>query len=225
MADKSVVSVGVTTREDADTAISGRPTVTTLAALEAPPGSRAQVEVFQARTNPPQISDYRLCNVVMKLYDELHAPMRAHLRRYGVQGADAEDVIHEAFLRLLYHLKGGGAEENLRGWLFQVAYNLSVDLFRLNRHYLHLSTEETDGASRPEEPPDPAPDPQEVAIARETNARFLTAIAELTPQQQRCLLLRAEGLRYKQIAAILGVSIARVAKLIEHSTTFLAERL
>ena len=39
----------------------------------------------------------------------------------------------------------------------------------------------------------------------------------LTEQDQRCLALRAEGLRYREIADVLGMSLGAVAKSLERS--------
>jgi RNA polymerase sigma-70 factor, ECF subfamily len=163
---------------------------------------------------------------VVDLYDQLQPLLLAHLRGLGLTREDAEDVTHESFLRLLRHLLEARADENLRGWVFRVAYNLSMDVHRSNRHYqqgLHL--EMGCGSLNSQDAADPDPSPEDVVIRDERFHRLQKAVLQLTVQQRNCLLLRAEGLRYREIALRLGISVQRVAKLLERSTSHLAASL
>lgn len=163
---------------------------------------------------------------VIELYDQLQPALLAHLRGLGLTTEDAEDVMHESFLRLLRHLLEMRADENLRGWLYRVAYNLSMDLHRFNRHYLlPHSSEESAAISDSKDTVDPAPDPENVVLQQERFHRLQQGVMQLTVQQRTCVLLRAEGLRYREIASRLGISVQRVAKLLERSTSQLAAAL
>ena len=53
---------------------------------------------------------------------------------------------------------------------------------------------------------DSAPNPEESALQQEETRRVQAAFQQLSPQQRQCLILRAEGLRYRQIAEVLGIS-------------------
>jgi RNA polymerase sigma-70 factor (ECF subfamily) len=44
--------------------------------------------------------------------------------------------------------------------------------------------------------------------------RLRDGLEALSPQQRRCLYLRAEGLRYHEIAETLGVSLSTVAEYV-----------
>jgi DNA-directed RNA polymerase specialized sigma24 family protein len=48
------------------------------------------------------------------------------------------------------------------------------------------------------------------------------AIARLTPQQRYAVLLRSEGLRYREIGEVLGMGTKRVAELIQRALVRLA---
>jgi RNA polymerase sigma-70 factor (ECF subfamily) len=48
------------------------------------------------------------------------------------------------------------------------------------------------------------PSPERSLLQRERTLRFHRAIENLSDQQKRCLFLRLEGLRYPEIAAVLG---------------------
>jgi len=54
--------------------------------------------------------------------------------------------------------------------------------------------------------------------------RFEDAFARLTPKQRQCVLLRAEGFRYREIAEVLGISVQRVGELMQRSIALLEVR-
>jgi len=53
--------------------------------------------------------------------------------------------------------------------------------------------------------------------------RLRQAVAKLTPQQRECLRLRASGLRYREIAEVLGIGISSVGELVQRATARLRE--
>jgi RNA polymerase sigma-70 factor (ECF subfamily) len=230
MCANSVVLSEVSTCSNAGTLIFEETAVTTLLAalprdtMQATP-PRDEIGTHGEYKTAAQTVDYGQRKRINDLYERLQAPLTAYLRRLDVSVEDCEDIIHESFLRLITHLLVGAPEVNLRGWLFQVTYNLSIDIHRENRHFFALSLDESEGLSGKEEPVDTAADPQENAIREEMHRRLSTAVAQLTQQQKKCLLLRAEGMRYREIASVLGVSIQRVAKILEQGTAYLAEHL
>jgi RNA polymerase sigma-70 factor, ECF subfamily len=65
--------------------------------------------------------------------------------------------------------------------------------------------------------PDPAPNPEEALSSQQTRARLLAVIDALQEQDRRCLILRAEGLRYREIAAILDMSLSSVSASLSRS--------
>ena len=163
---------------------------------------------------------------VVDLYAQLQPKLLTHLRSLGLTTEDAEDVMHESFLRLLRHLLEVRMDGNLRGWVFRVAYNLSMDVHRANRHYQHGWQPDSESVLMHfDDPADPAPGPEDMVIHQERLERLQNAVLQLTNQQRNCLLLRAEGLRYREIASRLGISIQRVAKLLDRSTSQLAANL
>ena len=64
---------------------------------------------------------------------------------------------------------------------------------------------------------DPAPSPEEMSLLIERLARFRAALAQLTAKQRECLLLRSKGLRYRDIAVALGVSVQRVGEQMQRA--------
>jgi len=60
---------------------------------------------------------------------------------------------------------------------------------------------------------------------REAALRLDAAVRGLSPQQQACLHLRAEGFRYREIADTLGVSLATVAEFLRRAIAALRKAM
>jgi len=159
-------------------------------------------------------------NQVARLYDEIRPSLMAYLSGLGLSVDEAEDVIQECFLRLVRHLANKRDEENLRGWLFRVAHNLTMDLFRNGKRYRAESVAEDDSAAF--EVADTSLSPEEVVIKREELRRVRAAMGRLTEQQRYAVLLRAEGLRYREISAVLGMPTQRIGELVQRALARLA---
>lgn len=151
----------------------------------------------------------------LELHDSLNRSIHRYLRSLGLSADDADDALQEAFLRLAGHLKQGGDDDNLRSWLFQVAHNLSMDTHRASRRNRQENQEPRPVLS--EEPVDPRANPEHTYIQKEQAKRLVAGISQLTLRQRNSLLLRAEGLRYREIAALLGVSEQRAIYLVKRS--------
>jgi RNA polymerase sigma-70 factor, ECF subfamily len=159
---------------------------------------------------------------LIELYEQLRAPLLAYLGGLGLTFHEAEDVIHESFLRLFDRLSSKGEHENPRAWLFRVAHNLSMDLFRAGRRFERVDCVGDDPL---EALLANCEGPEESVIRNEQARRMHSALGRLTKQQRAAVLLRAEDLRYREIAEILGVSIKRVSELVQRALSHLAEEI
>jgi len=160
---------------------------------------------------------------VVALYDELRPSLYGYLMCLGLAPQEADDIIQEAFLGLFQHLEARGKTDNLRGWIFRVAHNLSRNLQRRERRL--VSDTPADGEPPTLEQTDIAFNPEDAYIRKEHLERLDLAIAELTEQQRQCLHLRAEGLRYREIANVLGVSVSRVPQLLQRAMVRIMDQL
>jgi RNA polymerase sigma-70 factor (ECF subfamily) len=160
---------------------------------------------------------------VIGLYDTLRPSLYAYLACLGLSSEESEDITQECFLRLLRHLLEERPEGNLRAWIFRVAYNLSMDVHRLGQR-LQVGTAEDIGFSTVR-PVDTALTPEQQVMNKERLQHLEKAISLLTSQQRHCVLLRAEGLRYREIASVLGVSTPRVSELLQRALLRLAAQL
>lgn len=78
---------------------------------------------------------------VVSLFREYRRPLLAFLIRHGVPPDQAEDVLQEAFIRVVRGASGFRAEAAVSSWLYQIARNLAVDLARTPKREEQLDDE------------------------------------------------------------------------------------
>lgn len=146
---------------------------------------------------------------VVQLYDALRSPLYRYLINIGVSPQDVEEIVQEVFLRLYRHMRGGGNEENIRSWVYQVAHNLSVNFRKSRSRLIETTPEWWDQLS--ESTLDKALGPEEQLLQNERLFRIHNGLSKLTQLQRDCLNLRVEGFRYREIGEILNVGTSTVA--------------
>jgi RNA polymerase sigma-70 factor (ECF subfamily) len=147
---------------------------------------------------------------VTQLFDELRLPLLRYLSSFGLAAQDAEEVVQEVFLALFLHLRDAKPRTNLQAWIFRVAHNLGLRRCQSNRKAPAAGIE---GCA----PADTALNPEQAAASSQRNQRLLSVVRALPEQDRRCLYLRAEGLRYREIVDVLGMSLGAVAQSLERS--------
>jgi RNA polymerase sigma-70 factor (ECF subfamily) len=145
---------------------------------------------------------------VLELFEEFRNPLLRYVLSFGVSVHDAEEVTQEVFLSLFRHLQLEKSRRNLRGWLFRVAHNLALKKRYANQR-AHQSAS-LDWAVA-EMQSDPSPNPEEQLSFLQRRQRLLAVLSVLPETDQCCLRLRAEGLRYREISSILGISLGAVS--------------
>lgn len=146
---------------------------------------------------------------VIQLFHELRAPVLRYLLGFGVPVQEGEEVVQEAFLALFQHLQRGRPRQNLRGWIFRVAHNLGLKRRQSRtREAVHVLDSEEALA---EAGTDPGENPEEQLLSSQRRKRLQAVLHALPEQDQWCLSLRAEGLRYREIAQVLDMPLASVS--------------
>ena len=155
---------------------------------------------------------------VTTLYRELRKPLLRYLICLGLSSDEAQDVVQDAFLSLQRHLAPGGKQENIRGWLFRVAHNEARN--RQNSYHRRFG-----------EPLDAETDslveqatPEHAVLEKEKFRQLALAIGLLTESERACVLLRAGGLRYREIGEVLGIATSTVGDTVERAIKKLAEK-
>jgi RNA polymerase sigma-70 factor (ECF subfamily) len=175
-------------------------------------GSDDALPISQATSAPSRGSSQDfLAEEVVGLFDQFRAPLLRYLASLGLALPDGEEVLQETFLSLFQHLRRGKSRENLRGWLFRVAHNLSLKRSCQARRDLRARLE----AGIEDIALDTGLNPEDQLADTQEQKRVQAVVRALPEQDRRCLFLRAEGTRYREIAAILDMSLGAVS----HSLT------
>jgi RNA polymerase sigma-70 factor, ECF subfamily len=146
---------------------------------------------------------------VVELFEELRERLLRYLLALGLSVHDGEEVVQESFLLLFQHLRDGKSRQNLRGWVFRVGRNLALKQRATNQMRLRRIVKFDEAL--PERAVDRRPNPEEQLRSRQRQKQLLAVVRALPEQDQSCLYLRAEGLRYRDIAKALGISLGSVA--------------
>ena len=158
-------------------------------------------------------------NEVLGLFAECAPKLRRYVSTFGLGAESTEDVVQEVFLELFRHLRRGRSRANLRGWVFKVGHNLALK--QRAKATRRQRRESTWDVSLADVVADPAADPEQ-RLADHRRGERLRAVVEALPERdRRCLYLRAEGLRYREIAKALGISLGSVAKSLTRAMTSL----
>lgn len=138
------------------------------------------------------------------LFQRLYPSLFRYLHRLTGDADIAEDVAQEAFVRLL---RQSLTEPEVRPWLFTVAMNLVRDSARkVERRHRLLTT--APALVTPTRMPDEN-------VERSERIESVRLVLDRLPDRDRQLLLmREEGFKYEEIAAVVGVAPASVGTLI-----------
>lgn len=154
---------------------------------------------------------------VAGLFDEWRKGLFRYVKGFGLTAHDTEDVLQDVFLALYRHLQQGKSRSNLPAWLFRVAHNVAL------KQRMRCADRQPQDREALEQQADPALNPEQTADAKQRERRVRAVFDALPEREQRCLALRLEGFRYREIAQVLGISLGAVALSLERSVPRLEE--
>jgi RNA polymerase sigma factor (sigma-70 family) len=110
----------------------------------------------------------------------------------------AEDLLQEAFLRLVWEVRQGGPIRSALQWTHKVLRNIALNHIDHKHVVSNVILEGVDleslGATHR------SPTAEQSLISHERRAALESALARLGSRERKCLLLFAEGSSYQQIA-------------------------
>jgi RNA polymerase sigma-70 factor, ECF subfamily len=167
------------------------------------------------REERPRERDY------LDLVEPHRGELRAHIRRMLGSSHDAEDALQETLIRAWRSLRELERPGAVRGWLYRIATNASLDQIRRRRS----------GRVVPVEDP-PSPDPHDELDPHDRFERFetveralITADRMLTPRQRKVLILREVlGMSAEQAARRLETSVPAVNSALQRARATIDQR-
>jgi RNA polymerase sigma-70 factor (family 1) len=119
----------------------------------------------------------------------------------------AEDIIEDIFIRIWQHREDITAIRNLRVYLYTAVKNASLNYLSQKAHqsitepfdHIHIDFKASTGT------------PEQILIGAEMHRRIASAVEALPPRCKMIFkLVREDGLKYKEIAEVLNISVNTV---------------
>lgn len=121
----------------------------------------------------------------------------------------AEDITQETFIKLYHNLDCIKGEEMLKPWLIRVAMNLAKNTIRGNsranareENYVKQSGEHDDFTA------------EKQLVQKETVSEVHAALSKVKEPLRSCLILKQQGLSYKEIAESLSLTETSIGTFI-----------
>lgn len=152
---------------------------------------------------------------VAEVYRLLSPMIQRHLYLILRDSQEAEDLSQEAFLRFFKNLRQGERIQDPRAWLLKVARNLAFDRLR----------EGTISAQSEFHAVEASVDAEQRMLEDERMRQVADAMGTLSPQERLCLELRAEGLKYREIASAIDATISTVQTALERAVRKLTRKI
>ncbi len=135
------------------------------------------------------------------LYERHGRSIYNFTRRLLLDPSGAEDVLQETFLRIYRDRAAFRPTGTFTTWVFTIARNLCVDILRSARRRSEVAADPLPEAA------DPGPIPLEHLERQEQEILLRRALAALPTEDRGVLVLsRYHGLKYRDIAAIVGAT-------------------
>jgi RNA polymerase sigma-70 factor (ECF subfamily) len=154
-------------------------------------GSRTVTEATGGARGEPVAAQ-----AISAAYAEHADALRAYLTGLTRDRAAAEDLVHEAFVRLIGESAAGRPPTHVRGWLFRVAANLATSRARRQGVASRRAPELL--------PRDVAPSPEEELLDREAALALSGRLASLPEAARVALWLAAHGYTGTEIGRRIG---------------------
>jgi RNA polymerase sigma factor (sigma-70 family) len=170
--------------------------------------------------------DQRISEVVKREQSRLHN----FIRRRVPDPLDAEDILQEVFYELVEANRLLMPIEHVTGWLFRVARNRIIDLFRKKKPQSFsdaaVATDDEELLRLEDLLPSPAAGP-DALYARSVLLDELEFALDELPEEQREVFVghELEGRSFKEMAAESGVSVNTLLSRKRYAVLHLRERL
>jgi RNA polymerase sigma-70 factor (ECF subfamily) len=163
--------------------------VTDLPESTAPDDAQPALERLRGGAHPDELA-------LTALYEAHRSELFAFLLRMTRDREEAEDLLQEAFIRLIREARAGRPPDAVRPWLYRVAANAAISRARHGAVWSRLLPRLVDRREPVQ--------PESELLRAERETELHTALAELPPDGRAALLLAAQGFDGHEIAASIG---------------------
>jgi RNA polymerase sigma-70 factor (ECF subfamily) len=123
---------------------------------------------------------------------------------------DAADVVQDAFLNAYQSLHTFKGDAEFFTWLYRIAFNAAISLKRKKRAAVSLDAVGPEGGIDPDDPSEYIK-PGAALQRSEEETQLQDAMIRLSHEHREVLILKdIEGMKYEDIAEILGVPIGTI---------------
>ncbi|HEX9509203.1 MAG TPA: RNA polymerase sigma-70 factor [Puia sp.] len=155
------------------------------------------------------------------LYDLLFKGLHSFSYAFVKSSEAAEEIVSDVFIKLWQIRNELTAIDNLKVYLFIIAKHFSLNYITKHHKNPIVSLEEMEAETMIE-----IGDPEEICISADTFDQIREAVRQLPPQCRIIFqLVKEEGLKYKEVAAILHISILTVRNQVGIATRKIAAHL
>ncbi len=142
----------------------------------------------------------------------------------------ALDVAQEAFVRVYTHAASYEPLASFTGWLYRIAYNLSINEIRRRTRQPVVSydaaPERDEGPAPAREPRDDSPSIEEGLLGAERRDAVRRCVAALPPRYRGAVVMKdMEGMTFEEVARILGCPESTVKSRVMRGREMLRARL
>lgn len=138
-------------------------------------------------------------------------PIYGFVYRYAKNGADAEDIAQEVFVKLWRHIKKFDQKKKFKTWLFSIAKNSALDFFKKKKvlTFSDFSWQDESSGGESGNPisdalADEKPLPLESLVQEEVNQAIASVVSKLSAKYRLIIFLRySSQMTFQEIAETL----------------------
>lgn len=168
-----------------------------------------------------------------RLFESYYRPVSHYFARRGCSKEECKDLTQDTFVRVYKGMESYRSESSIETWLFVIAANIwrnwlrSQTAQKRSAREVSLDSEgpsEDRGLEEVLEGPDPGA--LHALLTEERYGLLRQELEDFPPRMRFCFLLRfSQGLKYREIAAIMDVSLETVKSQLFQARARLKERL
>ena len=149
-----------------------------------------------------------------QIWHEFAAKLAAFIRARVPDEAAAEDILQDVFLKIQRRLDQLEDRSKLQSWIYQIARHAVIDYYRMRKDTVELP-ETLPGA-------DVVPD-DEMEGLKAAFRRMIGGLPE--PYREAVILAEIEGLKQRDVAQRLGISLSGAKSRVQRGRRLLKEML